>query len=176
MDLLVEETHKSVLLATFHEDRITVIDKVDPIGTLHVSVAIGQQIPFSAGSFGRVFLARLPENRVDQLIARHGLEAFTPASITDPDEYKAELARVRERGYAVDDTEEYLLGVRAVSVPLMGPDGVVAGLTVVGFTSRSGDQPGEHAIKAAVSAAQEISSQLGAVTSEPEEGDGMWPG
>jgi len=169
MELLVQEIRKSVLLGTFHEDRLTIIDKVDPVGTLHVSAAIGQQIPFSAGSFGRVFLAWLPESRVDQLIARYGLEAFTPASITDPDAYKAQLARVRERGYAVDDTEEYLLGVRAVSVPLVGPEGVVAGLTVVGFTSRRGDQPGEHAIKAALSAAQEISTQLGADLAKPAE-------
>lgn len=171
MDRLVEETRKSVLLGTFHEDRLTIIDKVDPVGTLHVSAAIGQQVPFSAGSFGRVFLAWLPESRVDRLIAKHGLEAFTPASITDPDEYKAELARVRELGYAMDDTEEYLLGVRAVSVPLMGPDGVVAGLTVVGFTSRSEDQPGEQAIKAAVSTAHEISIQLGADLAESTEGE-----
>jgi len=115
-----------------------------------------------------VFLAWLPEGRVDDLISRHGLEAFTQSSITKPDAYKAELARVRERGYSVDDAEEYLLGVRAVSVPLMGPDGVVAALTVVGFTSRSGDQPGEQAIKAAVSTAQEISAQLGADVAKRE--------
>lgn len=162
MESLVQETRKSVLLGTFHDDRITIIDKVDPIGILHVSAAIGQQIPFSAGSFGRVFLAWLPESRVDRLIASHGLDSFTPASITDPDAYKVELARVRDQGYAMDDTEEYLLGVRAVSVPLKGPDGVVAGLTIVGFTSRSDDQPGEPAIKAAVNAAYEISTSLGA--------------
>jgi IclR family KDG regulon transcriptional repressor len=169
MAALVQETRKSVLLGTYHGGRLTIIDKVDPVGTLHVSAAIGQQVPFSAGSLGRVFLAWLPESDVDQLIAGHGLESFTPASITDPIVYKAELARVRELGYAVDDTEEFLLGVRAVSVPLMGPDGVVAGLTVVGFTSRTGDQPGERAIKAAVSAAQQISRQLGADTGEFDE-------
>jgi DNA-binding IclR family transcriptional regulator len=173
MEMLADETRKSVLLGTFHGDRLTIIDKVDPVGTLHVSAAIGQQIPFSAGSFGRVFIAWLPEDRVDRLIAEHGLEAFTPASITDPDDYKAELARVRELGYAVDDTEEYLLGVRAISVPLMGPDGVVAGLTIVGFTSRSEGQPGESAIKAALGAAREISIQLGADLAETAEGEGV---
>lgn len=172
MERLVEETRKSVLLGTFFEDQLTIIDKVDPVGTLHVSAAIGQQVPFSAGSLGRVFLAWLPKSRVDRLIAKHGLETFTPVSITDAGEYKAELARVRELGYAVDDTEEYLLGVRAVSVPLMGPEGVVAGLTVVGFTSRSEDQPGEQAIKAAVVAAQEISTQLGADLAESAAGKG----
>ncbi len=169
MDTLVKELRKSVLLGTFHQDQLTVIDKVDPVGSLHVSAAIGQRIPFSAGSFGRVFLAWLPEEHVDDLIATHGLQAFTPGSITDPEEYKAQLALVRERGYAVDDTEEYLLGVRAVSVPLMGLDGVVAALTVVGFTSRSGDQPGEQAIKAAMAAAKEISARLGAEEFEPDD-------
>lgn len=163
MEALVAETRKSVLLGTFHDDRIIIIDKVDPVGTLHVSAAIGQQIPFSAGSFGRVFLAWMPESDVDRLITDHGLEAFTPATITDPEEFKAELARVRQQGYAIDDKEEYLLGVRAVSVPLRGVDDrVVAGLTVVGFTARSSDQPGEVAIKAAVRAAEEISRRLGA--------------
>ena len=175
MEDLVTETRKSVLLATFHSDRLTIIDKVDPTGTLHVSASIGQQIPFSAGSLGRVFLAWLPESRIDALIEAHGLHAFTPASITDPADYKAALARVREYGYAIDDTEEYLLGVRAVSVPLMGAEGVVAGLTIVGFTSRLGDQPGEQAVKAALKAAQEISDQLGAEedvpTNQPRRGD-----
>lgn len=178
MDMLVHEIRKSVLLGTFHGDRLTIIDKVDPVGTLHVSAAVGQQIPFSAGSFGRVFLAWLPESRVDDLISKHGLEAFTPASITDPDAYKARLALVRERGYAVDDTEEYLLGVRAVSVPLMGPDGIVAALTVVGFTSRTGDQPGELAIKAALEAARGISMQLGAdlgTSTESQRGETVSP-
>jgi DNA-binding IclR family transcriptional regulator len=57
MEDLMRQTSKSVLLGIFYNGRITVIDKVDPVGTLHVSAAIGQQIPFSAGSFGKVFLA-----------------------------------------------------------------------------------------------------------------------
>ncbi len=163
MESLVAETRKTVLLGTFHDDHIVVIDKVDPIGGLHVSATIGQHIPFSAGSFGRVFLAWMPTGDVDRLLARHGLEAFTPATITDPEEFKEELAQVRRQGYAVDDREEYLLGVRAVSVPLRGVDGrVVAGLTIVGFTARSEDQPGEVAIKAALEAAEGISRRLGA--------------
>jgi len=169
MESLAKELRKSVLLGTFHQDQLTVIDKADPAGTLHVSAAIGQRIPFSAGSFGRVFLAWLPEEEVDELIATYGLRAFTPTSITDPKEYKERLALVRERGYAVDDTEEYILGVRAVSVPLMDFDGVVAALTVVGFTSRSGDQPGEHAIKVTVAAGRAISELLKPAEFEPDQ-------
>jgi DNA-binding IclR family transcriptional regulator len=163
VESLVRETQKSVLLGMFQDDRIVVIDKVDPVGVMHVPATIGQQFPFSTGSFGRVFLAWMAESEIDRLLDRYGLEAYTPATITDPDEYKAELARVREQGFAVDDREEYLLGVRAVSVPLFGVgERVVAALTVVGFTARRDDQPGEVAIKGALRAAAEISRQLGA--------------
>ncbi len=168
MESLMEETRKSVLLGTFHDGRITIIDKVDPVGTLHVSAAIGQQIPLSAGSFGRVFLAWLPEEEVDALLEEHGLEAFTPSSIVDPEAYKRELERVRRLGYAVDDQEEYLLGVRAVSVPLMDHREVVAALTIVGFTSRRDDQPSGVTIKAITRAGCEISKRLGAETDARE--------
>lgn len=162
MEALMQQTSKSVLLGTFYNDHITVIDKVDPVGTLHVSAAIGQQIPFSAGSFGKVFLAWKNEAEVDTLLVERGLTAFTPASIVDPETYKTELAKVRQQGYAIDDQEEYLLGVKAISVPLRDFQGVAAAMTIAGFTSRSSHQPSQATISAITQAAVEISQQLGA--------------
>jgi IclR family KDG regulon transcriptional repressor len=162
MEDLMRQTSKSVLLGTFYNGRITVIDKVDPVGRLHVSAAIGQQIPFSAGSFGKVFLAWQSEAEVDRLLADRGLTAFTPASIVDPVAYKTELVKVRGQGYAIDDQEEYLLGVKAISVPLRDFQEVVAALTIAGFTSRSSHQPSQATISAVTEAAVEISQQLGA--------------
>ena len=161
MEALMRQTTKSVLLGTFYNGQITVIDKVDPVGTLHVSAAIGQQIPFSAGSFGKVFLAWKSEAEVDKLLAERGLTAFTPASIVDPLAYKAELAKVRRQGYAIDDQEEYLLGVKAISVPLRDFQGVAAAMTIAGFTSRSSHQPSQATITAIAQAAADISKQLG---------------
>lgn len=162
MEDLMRRTAKSVLLGTFYDGRITIIDKVDPVGVLHVSAVIGQQIPFSAGSFGKVFLAWKSEAEVDRLIAEHGLTAFTPASIVDPIAYKEDLAQVRRQGYAIDDQEEYLLGVKAISVPLRDFNEVVAAITIVGFTSRSSGEPSQATIAAVTQAAAEISKQLGA--------------
>lgn len=162
MESLMQQTNKSVLLGMFYNTRITIIDKVDPIGTLHVSAVIGQQIPFSAGSFGKVFLAWKPEEELDRLLAEHPLTAYTPASIVDPTAYKNELARVRQQGYAIDDQEEYLLGVKAISVPLRDFQGVVAAMTIAGFTSRSSGEPSQATITAMLQTAAEISKQLGA--------------
>ncbi|MFN8456379.1 MAG: IclR family transcriptional regulator [Anaerolineae bacterium] len=162
MEALMQQTNKSVLLGMFYNTRITIIDKVDPIGTLHVSAVIGQQIPFSAGSFGKVFLAWKPEEEIDKFLAEHPLTAYTPFSIVDSDAYKNELARVRQQGYAIDDQEEYLLGVKAISVPLRDFQGVVAAMTIAGFTSRGSGEPSQATIVAITQAAAEISKQLGA--------------
>jgi DNA-binding IclR family transcriptional regulator len=161
MEELMQRTHKSVLLGMFYNTRITLIDKVDPIGTLHVSAVIGQQIPFSAGSFGKVFLAWKSEAEVDKLLVEHPLTPYTPASIVDPLAYKKELAKVRQQGYAIDDQEEYLLGVKAISVPLRDYHGVVAAMTIVGFTFRSSGEPSQGTITAITQASAEISKQLG---------------
>lgn len=161
MEALMQQTNKSVLLGMFYNTRITLIDKVDPVGILHVSAVIGQQIPFSAGSFGKVFLAWKPEAEVDKLLAERPLTAYTPASIVDPVLYQKELAKVRGQGYAIDDQEEYLLGVKAISVPLRDFQGVTAAMSIVGFTLRSSGEPSQATINAITQAAADISQQLG---------------
>jgi len=166
METLMRQIAKSVLLGTFYNSRITIIDKIDPVGVLHVSTVIGQQIPFSAGSFGKVFLAWKSEAEVDELITIYGLRAFTPSSIVDPALYKAELAKVRRQGYAIDEQEEYLLGVKAISAPLFNYQEVAAAITIVGFTSRSQNEPSQATITAITQAAAEISKQLGALSGD----------
>ncbi len=161
MESLMQQTTKSVLLGMFYQDRITIVDKVDPVGTLHVSTAIGQQIPVSTGSFGKVFFAWKSEEEINRLVEKNELKQFTSTSITDSTAYKAELANVRQQGYAIDDQEEYLLGVKAISVPLKNYKEVVAAMTIVGFTSRSVGEPSDETITAVTQAAAEISKQLG---------------
>jgi electron transfer flavoprotein alpha subunit len=51
---------------------------------------------------------------VDRILAG-GLKAFTPHSITDPEEYRRQLHQVRRMGYAVEQ-DEYLLGVWGAAV------------------------------------------------------------
>lgn len=158
---LTEATGETAYLGIFENDGITVIDKVEPPGELKITVSIGQRLPFCAGCLGRAFLAWMSEAEVDRLLASPGLRKFTDTSITDPTAYKASLAPVRRRGYAVDDTEEYLGGVWAVSAPIRDAEGVVAALTVVGFTGRMTATKKKATIRAALQSAHQISRGLG---------------
>lgn len=171
---LMERTNATILLGTFNGKTITIVDKEEPTADVRVAASIGMRLPFCAGSFGRAFLAYLPEEVVDQLVREPGLKAFTPSSITDPEKYRAALAAVRAQGYAVDDSEEYLLDVGAITVPIFAPAPgsagagplrpgreVVAAVNLVNFNSRlTPDKIAEYT-PWVVEAGQEISERLG---------------
>jgi DNA-binding IclR family transcriptional regulator len=173
MRRLVEQSGATILLGIFDEAKITIIDKEEPLTDLRVAASIGMHIPFCAGSFGKAFLAYLPEERVDQLLADHGLKPFTPTAITDARQYKADLAIVRKQGYAVDKNEEYLQDVRAISAPIFIPGAsalatgrehgreVAAVMTLVNFSSRLPPEKIEEFTFWVVEAARSISEELG---------------
>lgn len=87
---------------------------------------IGKCRPLHTMAAGKAILAKLPAERVDELIRQHGLEPMTEHTITDEDELYEELDEIRERGYSIND-QETLLGVRAIGVPVERPDGSLLG-------------------------------------------------
>jgi DNA-binding IclR family transcriptional regulator len=100
--------------------------------------------PVHRSSAGKVLAAFLPEVLEARLEA--GLPPSTGYTIVVPDVLVAELARVREQGYArsVDETE---LGLSSLAVPVReAPDGpVVAAISMVGPTARVlGDNEAGH--------------------------------
>lgn len=88
---------------------------------------IGRRSPLHATSSGKLFLATRPD-----VAFADDLPAYTPATLTDPQQLADELERIRKRDYAVSD-EEQEVGLRAVSAPIRDLDGeVVAALTISG--------------------------------------------
>jgi DNA-binding IclR family transcriptional regulator len=171
---LMEQTEATILLGTFEGRHITIVDKEEPFTHLRVTASIGMQLPFCAGSFGKVFLAYLPAATIDQLLTGSGLRSFTPTSIINPDQYRAALAAVRSQGYAIDDNEEYLEDVKAISVPIFTIHtsspvsesnkhnrSVAAAITLVNFSSRLSPQKIVQFTPLLVEAGQKISEELG---------------
>jgi DNA-binding IclR family transcriptional regulator len=70
-----------------------------------VSRGAGRRDPAHCTATGKVLLASLAPEEVERFLAHGPLRAATSRSITDPNVFLAELQRVREGGYAVDDEE-----------------------------------------------------------------------
>lgn len=97
---------------------------------------IGLHVPLHASAAGLAILAHLPEERVSEIIESVGLPAVTSETITDSEKLHSELERIREHGYSVND-QGFVKGLRAMGVPVLGPDEeVIGGLSVSGPTNR----------------------------------------
>jgi DNA-binding IclR family transcriptional regulator len=87
--------------------------------------------PVHATCTGKMLLAFASPATRERAIGQ-GLPRFTDATITAPQSLRAELARVRERGYALD-RQEYMPGLGAAAAPIFGRNGeLFAALAVVG--------------------------------------------
>ena len=136
---LVETTQVSAFLGVANWDHATIIDVVEPRTELKITSPIGTTIPLLAGAAGKVFLAMMDEEQAVRLVRAKGLTKFTPRSITDHETYLREVKAAKDQGFAVDD-EEYLLGVRAVAVPIQGRDQWSSAIWVVGFKASLDDE------------------------------------
>lgn len=118
---------------------------------------IGWHFPIHISAGGKAILAEMPEDDVRAIIDRHSLAKITENTITDADRLFDELETIRERGYAFND-EESIMGVRAVGVPICGPNNeVLGGLTVTGPSHRlEGERFREEVPKLLLGVANEV--------------------
>ena len=79
--------------------------------------AIGHRGELHSSASGKAFLAFLPRPAQDLLLSATTLTKFTHNTITTLAALKVELARVRRRGFSVND-EEVELGVRCIGAPI----------------------------------------------------------
>jgi DNA-binding IclR family transcriptional regulator len=84
---------------------------------VRVASRLGRTMPAHCTSTGKAMLAQLSQAELHQLLPEEKLERITDRSIGSRTELEAELARVREQGYAVN-REESEEGVASVAVPI----------------------------------------------------------
>lgn len=87
---------------------------------------LGKRFYLHQTAAGKALLSTLPDEKVSTIIDQWGLPAKTENTITDPDVLFDELDQIRERGYSFN-REEQLEGVKAVGVPVTGPNDEVIG-------------------------------------------------
>lgn len=84
---------------------------------MSIGLGVGSRLPAYCASMGRVLLAALPDAEVMAILDRSRLRANTPKTIVDKAALLAEIARVREQGYALID-EELEIGLRSIAIPI----------------------------------------------------------
>jgi DNA-binding IclR family transcriptional regulator len=162
LELLSTGTGETCHLAVLSAGEAVYVYKVDGPASIIMSSRVGGRAPCHATSIGKVLAAWAREDVLSQILERP-MPPYTASTITSVPAYEAELARVRERGYALD-LEEFEEGLRCIAAPVRDQTAqVVSALGIAGPRRRLDDSQLDRLAAEVVKAANLLSRNLGFV-------------
>ncbi len=125
LERLSAALRESFSVATLDGDEIVYVARSTVSRVMSDDLHIGSRLPAYCTSMGRVLLAHLPAEQLEQYLARVVLTAHTARTVSSVDKLRLALRNVRRQGYALVD-QEYEVGLRSLAVPVHSPNGRVA--------------------------------------------------
>ena len=136
LERLVRETGESSSMSVLEGDDIVYVARVPTSRIMTVSINVGTRFPAYATSMGRVLLADLAVDALEEYLQRIDLGALTPYTVDSIQVLRNRLREVRRIGYSLVD-QELEAGLRSLAVPVRRTDGrVVAAVNVSSHVSR----------------------------------------
>jgi IclR family pca regulon transcriptional regulator len=122
--------NESSSMAVLEDGEVLYVARASTSRVMSVALNTGSRLPAYCTSLGRVMLAHLPPDELEQYLAKTKLRAMTENTVVNQKRLREILADVRRDGYAIND-EELELGLRSIAVPVRGASGqVLAALNV----------------------------------------------
>jgi DNA-binding IclR family transcriptional regulator len=117
LEELSRETGESAHFSVRLGDAVVVLARTGGKGAFQLIDRAGAVRPAHCTALGKIMLAALAPEHLEQFIARADLRAHTPKSITSTEHLRREIAEVRRTGLAIDDGE-FDAELRCVAVPV----------------------------------------------------------
>jgi DNA-binding IclR family transcriptional regulator len=152
------EVGHTVHFAMLADDEAVYVEKlVDPDLPYQFASRVGGRIPLHCTAIGKALLAAMPDDPVARLeLTRRG-----PGTLVSADALRADLARVRDRGFAIDD-EENERNIRCVGSAVRDHRGLPTyALSVSALTVELSLEDAMRLGPRVVAAADAVSAQLG---------------
>ncbi|SLN55916.1 Acetate operon repressor [Roseovarius albus] len=161
MRKLMEETGETANLGVEQEGAVLFLSQVETHANIRAFFPPGSLSPMHASGIGKALLAEMDEDRLTRTLSNQNLEAFTDHTVTDLAQLRADLTRIRQRGYSIDD-EEKNLGMRCIAAPIFDVHGeAIAGISISGPVSRVSRDDIDRLSAPVVEAAQALSLAIG---------------
>ena len=159
---LHKDTSRTIFLGILDTDELLYIDKREDVrNAITFTSTIGTRRPPHWGMCGPMLMAHLPDSEVERLLRKTPLNAATKKSITDKEEFKAWLRKIREDGFAVDD-EATFDGITGFAAPVRDFRGeVVASIGVAQISSVFGPREIDWIVGLLLKATEAVSRELG---------------
>lgn len=166
----VAQPHLETLSALVGESTsVAVLDGADVVYVarvatrriMSVGIVVGTRFPAYATSMGRVLLAALDETALEAYLSSADLQPLTARTLHRPADLRAELARVRDQGWALVD-QELERGLTSMAAPIHGADGAVAAALNVSAAAMDGASAIVDAREPMLACARAIAADLSA--------------
>ncbi|MFG3498012.1 IclR family transcriptional regulator [Streptomyces sp. NPDC047928] len=144
-------TGTDAYFTAYRDGVITVVDSTAPVTATGHPFTPGPESRAHATAHGKALLAGLGRAERRRYLTDHGMARLTPRTITTPDRFEAEVARVRAQGVAVS-VGEADPAYTCLAVTLPGGDGAVGHALSVSLPT-SDIRRREGALRAALRAA-----------------------
>jgi DNA-binding IclR family transcriptional regulator len=134
---LFDLTHDNVHLAVREGTQTLYVDKIYGSKKMPRISRVGGRLPLHATAVGRILLSAQPDWFIDAYLERE-LEAPTPATVTDPEELRHEIMRVRRERFSLT-IEQMRVGQLSIALPVMVNSETIAAVGMVLDKSRVSD-------------------------------------
>jgi IclR family pca regulon transcriptional regulator len=136
LEELVAQVRESSSISVLDGDHIVYVARVPTKRIMTVAISVGTRFPAYATSMGRVLLAAMSPETLEEYLARANLDALTGRTVTEREALRDIIGDVARQGYALVD-QELEEGLRAIAVPIHGKGGTVtAALNLSAHASR----------------------------------------
>ena len=125
MEALVGEVNESSSIAVLDDLDVVYVVRVPTQRIMTITIAVGTRLPAYATSMGRVLLAGLEEDALEERLDRVEIEPLTSTTVPDHEALRERIERAREAGWAAVD-QELEEGVRSAAVPIRDAQGKVS--------------------------------------------------
>ena len=177
MKALADETGEGVNLAVLQSYCMVYLEKIESSATISVNVPLGAYIPAYCTGLGKMLLSGLPDEEIRAVFSDSDERAvrgrtsdhlkirrYTDRTLAGVEALCAELKKIREQGYSVDD-EEYVEGLYCMAAPVRSFSGqIVAAMSVAVPLLGRGTQfrrKRESILPRLIAAANGVSAALG---------------
>jgi DNA-binding IclR family transcriptional regulator len=159
MKALRDRLGNTVVLSVLEDSHLLTAEQLDGNSMLAIGVVIGSELGLHSSAQGKIALAFGPPDLLEG-VAGGRLRSVTGQTITDPEKLREEVATARKQGWATAPGET-MTGLNAVAAPiLLGKNGAVATLAILGSVDDIPAQPTRDQISAIIAAAQEITARF----------------
>ncbi|MEZ8006116.1 MAG: IclR family transcriptional regulator [Amylibacter sp.] len=136
LQTVASKVQEAVNYVVPEETGMNYLDRIETNWPFRVQLPVGTNVPFHCTASGKCFMASLSKAARYRFVLGLNLEKLTDKTFINSEELLIELEKIAKQGYAIDD-EEFMDGMRAISVPVTDNTGrFVAALAFHGPSQR----------------------------------------